>query len=111
MAAAEPVTAFLCGRYVFGERLQGGVTGALGVGGGLLLMVCGVVLCALGRPAPATSAADAAGGGPGDDAAPPPPVLGITLPAGGTGGAQRPEGSAEVGARRAGSADAPQHGR
>jgi hypothetical protein len=49
MAAAEPITAFLCGRYVFGERLQTGVTGAIGVGGGLFLMVCGVVLCAVGR--------------------------------------------------------------
>jgi drug/metabolite transporter (DMT)-like permease len=56
MAAAEPVTAFLCGRYVFGERLSSGVSGVLGVGGGLLLMVSGVVLCALGRPAPATPA-------------------------------------------------------
>jgi hypothetical protein len=52
MAAAEPVTAFLCARYVFGERLSGGVSGAIGVGGGLLLMVCGVVLCAVGRPVP-----------------------------------------------------------
>jgi drug/metabolite transporter (DMT)-like permease len=53
MAAAEPVTAFLCARYVFGEKLNSGVVGALGVGGGLLLMVCGVVLCALGRITPA----------------------------------------------------------
>ena len=35
MAAAEPVTAFLCARYVFGEHLNSGVVGALGVGGGL----------------------------------------------------------------------------
>jgi drug/metabolite transporter (DMT)-like permease len=56
MAAAEPVTAFLCGRYVFGERLSSGVSGALGVGGGLLLMVCGVILCAQGRPVPSTPA-------------------------------------------------------
>jgi hypothetical protein len=56
MAAAEPVTAFLCGRYVFGERLSGGVSGVVGVGGGLLLMVCGVVLCALGRTVPAAPA-------------------------------------------------------
>jgi drug/metabolite transporter (DMT)-like permease len=53
MAAAEPITAFLCARYVFGEHLNSGVVGALGVGGGLLLMVCGVVLCALGRITPA----------------------------------------------------------
>jgi drug/metabolite transporter (DMT)-like permease len=53
MAAAEPVTAFLCARYVFGEHLGGGVVGALGVGGGLVLMVCGVVLAALGRLRPA----------------------------------------------------------
>jgi drug/metabolite transporter (DMT)-like permease len=55
MAAAEPVTAFLCARYVFGEHLNSGVVGALGVGGGLLLMVGGVVLCALGRIRPAPS--------------------------------------------------------
>jgi drug/metabolite transporter (DMT)-like permease len=60
MAAAEPVTAFLCGRYVFGEHLQTGVTGALGVGGGLVLMVCGVVLTAFGpvRPAAAPEPAE-----------------------------------------------------
>jgi hypothetical protein len=56
MAAAEPVTAFLCGRYVFGEQLSSGLSGVLGVGGGLLLMVCGVVLCALGRPVPSAPA-------------------------------------------------------
>ncbi len=121
MAAAEPVTAFLCGRFVFGERLQGGLTGALGVGGGLLLMVCGVVLCALGR-APAESAGARGGDRPGDDDdCPPPPVLGIGLPVDGTGTAKRRQGATEVGAwpaggadapaRRAGSADAPQHGR
>lgn len=86
MAAAEPLTAFLCGRYVFGEHLQGGVTGALGVSGGLLLMVCGVVLCALGRPPGLAEegrpgAGAAAAGGPEDDSlCPPPPVLGVTVP-------------------------------
>jgi drug/metabolite transporter (DMT)-like permease len=59
MAAAEPVTAFLCARYVFGERLQSGPSGALGVGGGLFLMVCGVVLCAIGRVQPAPGKAPA----------------------------------------------------
>jgi drug/metabolite transporter (DMT)-like permease len=53
MAAAEPVTAFLCARYVFGEHLNNGAVGVLGVGGGLVLMVCGVVLCAVGRIRPA----------------------------------------------------------
>jgi hypothetical protein len=53
MAAAEPVTAFLCARYVFGEHLNNGAVGVLGVGGGLVLMVCGVVLCAVGRTRPA----------------------------------------------------------
>lgn len=48
LAAAEPVTAFACGRLVFGEPLQGGTIGALAVGAGLLLMLVGVVLCALG---------------------------------------------------------------
>src|SRR3954453_1801572 len=52
MAAAEPVTAFLCARFVFGERLQGGAQGSLGVGGGLALMVVGVILCAVAAPAP-----------------------------------------------------------
>ena len=51
MAAAEPVTAFLCARFVFGERLQGGAQGSLGVGGGLALMVVGVILCAVAAPA------------------------------------------------------------
>ncbi len=91
MAAAEPVTAFLCGRYIFGERLQGGLSGALGVGGGLLLMVCGVVLCALGRPPaprPAALPAEGAGGardeadGDGDGVCPDPPILGIGFPLG-----------------------------
>jgi drug/metabolite transporter (DMT)-like permease len=59
MAAAEPVTAFLCARYVFGEHLNSGVVGALGVGGGLVLMVCGVVLCALGRITPVPPASEA----------------------------------------------------
>jgi drug/metabolite transporter (DMT)-like permease len=52
MAAAEPITAFLCARYVFGERLQSGASGAVGVGVGLALMVCGVVFCAVGRVKP-----------------------------------------------------------
>jgi hypothetical protein len=52
MAAAEPITAFLCARYVFGEHLQGGVVGAIGVGGGLFLMVVGVILTAVGRVTP-----------------------------------------------------------
>jgi drug/metabolite transporter (DMT)-like permease len=55
MAAAEPITAFLCGRYVFGEHLQKGIAGPIGVGGGLFLMVCGVVLCAVGRVTPAAA--------------------------------------------------------
>lgn len=89
MAAAEPVTAFLCGRYIFGERLQGGLTGALGVGGGLLLMVCGVVLCALGRPpSPRPAAAEAAAArareeaDADDEGCPDPPILGIGFPLG-----------------------------
>jgi drug/metabolite transporter (DMT)-like permease len=53
MAAAEPVTAFLCARFIFGEHLQGGPRGTIGVAGGLLLMVAGVVLCAVATPAPA----------------------------------------------------------
>jgi drug/metabolite transporter (DMT)-like permease len=68
MAAAEPVTAFLCARYVFGEHLNNGAAGVLGVGGGLVLMVCGVVLCSVSRitpaPAPSTRAL------PASDAAP-----------------------------------------
>src|SRR3954462_4764603 len=32
MAAAEPVTAFLCARFIFGEHLQGGPRGTIGVG-------------------------------------------------------------------------------
>jgi drug/metabolite transporter (DMT)-like permease len=90
MAAAEPVTAFLCGRFVFGERLQSGVSGALGVGGGLVLMVIGVVLCAVGRPVPRVRPAGpapagradgrAAGGAADDGLCPSPPVLGVTLP-------------------------------
>jgi drug/metabolite transporter (DMT)-like permease len=99
MAAAEPVTAFLCGRYVFGERLSGGISGLVGVGGGLLLMVCGVILCALGRPVPSAPAlapatvpepAPAPSGAGGSDrdcedgdegeGCLPPPVLGIGIP-------------------------------
>jgi hypothetical protein len=101
MAAAEPVTAFLCGRYVFGERLQSGVSGAVGVGGGLFLMVCGVILCAMGRPAVATAKRAT---GPGPDGAedpalcPPPPVLGPALPH-------------EPASERADVPGAPQHGR
>jgi drug/metabolite transporter (DMT)-like permease len=49
MAAAEPLTAFLCGRLVFGEHLAGGPLASLAVGSGLMLMVVGVVLCALGQ--------------------------------------------------------------
>jgi hypothetical protein len=53
MAAAEPVTAFLCARFVFDEHLSGGASGIVGVSVGLFLMVCGVVLCSMGRPTPA----------------------------------------------------------
>jgi drug/metabolite transporter (DMT)-like permease len=53
MAAAEPVTAFLCARFVFDEHLSSGASGVVGVSVGLFLMVCGVVLCAMGRPTPA----------------------------------------------------------
>ncbi len=49
MAAAEPLTAFLCGRLVFGERLAGGPLASVAVGSGLALMMIGVILCALGR--------------------------------------------------------------
>jgi len=55
MAATEPVAAFACGWVLFGERLQPGAVGVLSVIGGLLLMVTGVVLCALrGRAAAST---------------------------------------------------------
>ena len=55
MAATEPVAAFACGWVLFGERLQPGPVGVLSVVGGLLLMVTGVVLCALrGRAAAST---------------------------------------------------------
>jgi drug/metabolite transporter (DMT)-like permease len=47
MAATEPVAAFACGWVLFGERLQPGPIGTLAVIGGLLLMIAGVVLCAL----------------------------------------------------------------
>ncbi|MBK6873640.1 MAG: DMT family transporter [Kineosporiaceae bacterium] len=50
LAAAEPITAFACGRLVFGEPLQGGLVGAVAVTGGLALMLVGVVLCAQGAP-------------------------------------------------------------
>ena len=106
MAAAEPVTAFLCGRYVFGERLSSGVSGVLGVGGGLLLMVCGVILCALGRPAPAapalapaTPSATAPAPDPAILPAPEPATAPVPAPgvAGGRGRglARTPSGSAE----------------
>ena len=56
MAATEPVAAFACGWVLFGERLQPGVVGVASVVGGLLLMVSGVVLCALrGTPPPVVS--------------------------------------------------------
>jgi drug/metabolite transporter (DMT)-like permease len=83
MAAAEPVTAFLCARYVFGEHLNSGVVGALGVGGGLLLMVCGVILCAIGRIRPPS---------------PPSPAPAPVVPASGT----APEGAAAVAAANGG---------
>lgn len=51
LAAAEPITAFACGRLVFGEPLENGLVGAVAVGGGLVLMLIGVVLCALGSSA------------------------------------------------------------
>jgi drug/metabolite transporter (DMT)-like permease len=62
MAAAEPVTAYLCGRLVFGEPLAGGPVSELAVAVGLILMVIGVVLCALGSAhrREATSAASLA---------------------------------------------------
>lgn len=49
MAAAEPLAAFVTGRFVFGERLAGGPFATLAVVGGLALMMVGVVLCARGR--------------------------------------------------------------
>lgn len=53
MAATEPVAAFAAGWVVFGERLHPGPVGVAAVVGGLLLMVTGVVLCALrGTPPP-----------------------------------------------------------
>ena len=55
MAATEPVAAFACGWVLFGERLQPGPVGVLSVVGGLLLMVTGVVLCALRGPAAAST--------------------------------------------------------
>ncbi|HEY6796209.1 MAG TPA: DMT family transporter [Kineosporiaceae bacterium] len=51
MAATEPVAAFSCGWLLFGERLQAGPVGVTGVVGGLVLMVVGVLLCALQGPA------------------------------------------------------------
>jgi drug/metabolite transporter (DMT)-like permease len=47
MAATEPVAAFACGWVLFGERLQPGVVGVTAVVAGLVLMVAGVVLCAV----------------------------------------------------------------
>jgi len=55
MAATEPVAAFACGWVLFGERLQPGAVGVLSVIGGLLLMVTGVVLCALRGQAAAST--------------------------------------------------------
>jgi drug/metabolite transporter (DMT)-like permease len=52
MAATEPIAAFACGWVLFGERLQAGPVGVVSVVGGLLLMVSGVVLCALSGPVP-----------------------------------------------------------
>ncbi len=51
LAAAEPLAAFLCGRLVFGEHLNGGPHGVAAVVGGLGLMLVGVVMCALGSAA------------------------------------------------------------
>jgi drug/metabolite transporter (DMT)-like permease len=51
MAASEPIAAFACGWLLFGERLQPGPVGVAAVVGGLVLMVVGVVLCALQEPA------------------------------------------------------------
>ncbi len=48
MAAAEPLTAYLCGRLVFGEQLSGGVVSEVAIAVGLAMMMAGVVLCALG---------------------------------------------------------------
>ena len=56
MAATEPVAAFACGWVLFGERLQPGTVGVASVVGGLLLMVTGVVLCALRGPVAAPTA-------------------------------------------------------
>jgi drug/metabolite transporter (DMT)-like permease len=55
MAATEPVAAFACGWVLFGERLHPGPVGVLSVVAGLLLMVAGVVLCALKSPAGASA--------------------------------------------------------
>src|SRR4051795_9418851 len=53
MAAAEPVTAFLCARYIFGEHLQSGTRGAVGGGGGLMLRGGGGALRPVAPPSPA----------------------------------------------------------
>lgn len=50
MAATEPIAAFACGWVIFGERLQPGPIGVASVVGGLLLMVVGVLMCAVGDP-------------------------------------------------------------
>lgn len=59
MAAAEPVTAYLCARLVFGEPLAGGPVSELAVAVGLVMMVVGVVLCALGSALPRDRASTA----------------------------------------------------
>ena len=65
MAATEPVAAFACGWVLFGERLHPGPVGVAAVVGGLLIMVTGVVLCALRGPLPTPPAAPAAAREPG----------------------------------------------
>ena len=93
MAAAEPVTAFLCARFVFDEHLSSGASGIVGVSVGLFLMVCGVVLCSMGRPTPAApvpvpataATASAAAGTAAEPAAEPGPT---PAPAAATAGAR-----------------------
>ena len=47
MAATEPLVAFAAGWLLFGERLQDGARAVPAIGGGLVLLVAGVLLCAL----------------------------------------------------------------
>ncbi|MDQ1287025.1 MAG: hypothetical protein QG622_590 [Actinomycetota bacterium] len=50
MSATEPLAAFACGWLVFGERLHAGVTVAVVVPIGLVMMVGGVIACVLNPP-------------------------------------------------------------